>query len=68
MTSPMFKYIVSISESDATLYWVRFQVVTVLSMKMAVFGDVALCSLVDIDQCYRGVYCQKQPSSTFDCL
>jgi hypothetical protein len=24
-------------------------------MKMAVFWDVALCSLVDTDQCFRGI-------------
>jgi hypothetical protein len=34
--------------------YVRFQVLTATSIKMAVFWDVAPCSLVDID---RGVYC-----------
>jgi hypothetical protein len=24
---------------------------------MAVFWDIALCTLVDIDQCFRGAYC-----------
>jgi hypothetical protein len=27
------------------------------SIKMTVFFDVAPCSLVDTDQCYRGAYC-----------
>jgi hypothetical protein len=26
-------------------------------MKMAVFGNVELCSLVDTDRCFRGAYC-----------
>jgi hypothetical protein len=32
-------------------------VVMVRSLKMAVFWDVGLCSLVDIDQHFRGAYC-----------
>jgi hypothetical protein len=35
---------------------VRFDVLMVMSMKMAVFWDVAPCSLVDIDRCFRGAY------------
>jgi hypothetical protein len=26
-------------------------------MKMTVFWDIALCSVVDINQCFRGTYC-----------
>jgi hypothetical protein len=36
---------------------VRFQVITVVSVKMTAFWDVALCSLVEVDQHFRGVYC-----------
>jgi hypothetical protein len=36
---------------------VRFQVLTAASTKMAVFWDVAPCSLVDVDRCLRGAYC-----------
>jgi hypothetical protein len=36
---------------------VRFQVLTAMSMKMAVFWDVAPCSLVDIVRRFRGTYC-----------
>jgi hypothetical protein len=32
----------------------RFEVLKVTSMKMAVFWDVAPCSLIDIDRCFRG--------------
>jgi hypothetical protein len=35
---------------------VRFQVLTVAGMKMTIFWDVVLCSLVEIDQCFRGAY------------
>jgi hypothetical protein len=33
---------------------VRFQVLTAMSTKMAVVCDVAPCSMLDIDQCFRG--------------
>jgi hypothetical protein len=35
---------------------VRFQVLTVASMKMVVFWDVAPCSLAEIYRRFRGVY------------
>jgi hypothetical protein len=35
----------------------RFQILTATSMEMAVFWDVAQCSLVDIDKRFRGAYC-----------
>jgi hypothetical protein len=35
-------------------YVVRFQLLTVASMKMTVFWDVTPCSLVEIDQRFRG--------------
>jgi hypothetical protein len=37
-----------------TVEIVRFQVLTAASMKITVFWDVALCSLVEIDWCFRG--------------
>jgi hypothetical protein len=36
---------------------VRFQVLMVTNVKMAVFWDVSPCSLVDIDCHFRGAYC-----------
>jgi hypothetical protein len=36
---------------------VRLQVLTEANMKMAVFWDVAPCSLVEIDWHFRGAYC-----------
>jgi hypothetical protein len=39
---------------------VRFQALTAMSMKMAVFWDVAPFSLTDTDQCFRDVYCHHQ--------
>jgi hypothetical protein len=36
---------------------VRFQVLTAPSMKMTAFRDVAPCSLVEVDGCFRGAYC-----------
>jgi hypothetical protein len=33
---------------------VRYQVLAMMSMKMAVFWDIVPCSLVNIDQCFRG--------------
>jgi hypothetical protein len=35
----------------------RSEVLTATSMKMAVFWDVAPCSLVDTDRRFRGAYC-----------
>jgi hypothetical protein len=35
----------------------RLQVLTVTSMVMNVFWDVALCSLVELDPHFRGTYC-----------
>jgi hypothetical protein len=35
----------------------RFQVLTVPSMKMPALWAVALCSLMEVDQRFRGVYC-----------
>jgi hypothetical protein len=37
-------------------YNVRFQVLMVVSTKMKGFWDMALCSLVGVDQCLRAVY------------
>jgi hypothetical protein len=36
---------------------VRFQVLTVASMYMAAFWDIALCSLIEVVQCFRYAYC-----------
>jgi hypothetical protein len=48
---------------------VRFQVLMVLSMKMIAFSDIALCSLVEVDQHFRGVYylahCPDDGGSTY---
>jgi hypothetical protein len=49
--------------TDATIDWIyikvklRYQVLTETSMNVAVFWNVALCSLVDIDRRFRGSYC-----------
>jgi hypothetical protein len=37
-------------------FWMTFEVLTVMSMNMAVLWDVAPCSLVDSDQSFRGAY------------
>jgi hypothetical protein len=42
---------------ELRLMKLRFQVVTATSMKMAVFWDVAPCSLIDTDRHFRGAYC-----------
>jgi hypothetical protein len=36
------------------IYFVRFQVLTAPSMKLAVFWDVAPCNLVEIDRRFKG--------------
>jgi hypothetical protein len=41
------------------VYKVRFEVLTVMSMKMAVLWDVPPCSLVDIDPDYHSTTSQK---------
>jgi hypothetical protein len=59
-----------LTSEQITCNHLRFQVLTATCMKMAVLWDVALCSLVDIDRCFRGAYClyyqgddpRRQPS------
>jgi hypothetical protein len=34
-----------------------FQVLTAVGMKITVFWDTALCSLIKLEQCFRGAYC-----------
>jgi hypothetical protein len=41
------------------LHWVRFHVLMVKSMKMAVLWDVVPCGLVGTNQRFRGAYCLK---------
>jgi hypothetical protein len=41
--------------------FVRFQVLMVASMKMAVFWVVAPCSLVEVYRCFRGACCLHHP-------
>jgi hypothetical protein len=36
---------------------VRFEVLTAMSMKMAVFWNAAGCGLVSTDRRFRGAYC-----------
>jgi hypothetical protein len=39
------------------LIYVRFQVLTVASMKIGAFWDIAPCSFIGVDWHFRGVYC-----------
>jgi len=38
------------------IYEVRFQVLTATRMKKTVLWDIALCSPVEVDRCFRGAY------------
>jgi hypothetical protein len=50
--------VVELLGSDTkSLKLVRFQVLMVMSMQMAVFWDVAPCNVVDVDQHFREAYC-----------
>jgi hypothetical protein len=40
---------------------VRFQVLTTASMQFRVFWDVAPCSYVEVDRCFRGAYYLQRP-------
>jgi hypothetical protein len=40
---------------------VGFHVLVAMSMKMAVYGVVAPCSLVEVQHCFRGACCQGDP-------
>jgi hypothetical protein len=46
----------------------RFQVLTAGSMKMAVFCDVAPCSLVEVYRCLRGACCHHQGDHRLEVL
>jgi hypothetical protein len=37
--------------------FMRFQILTVTSMKMTAFWDIAPCSLTEMDRRFRDVYC-----------
>jgi hypothetical protein len=43
--------------SEGLPYWVRFQVLLAASMKMTAFWVIAPCSLLEVDQGFRGAYC-----------
>jgi hypothetical protein len=45
-----------------TNIFVRFQVLTAASMKIA-FWDIASCSLVEVDRRFRDAYCLHHPST-----
>jgi hypothetical protein len=45
------------SQWTATIYYVRFQVLTAASVKMTVFWDVTLCSLVEVYRRFRAACC-----------
>jgi hypothetical protein len=42
---------------DDGAHEVRFQVFMAGSMKLTVSWNIALCSLVEVYQCFRGAYC-----------
>jgi hypothetical protein len=50
------KYLAAINMAN-TFRYVRFQVLTAASMKMAVFWFVAPCSLVEVYRRFRGACC-----------
>jgi hypothetical protein len=52
-TCKNFSLFNSLEHSGCTTY-VRFQVVTVASMKMIAFWDTASCSLIKVDRRFRG--------------
>jgi hypothetical protein len=37
--------------------FMRFQILTVTSMKMTAFWDIAPCNLTEVDRRFRDVYC-----------
>jgi hypothetical protein len=43
----------------------KFEVLTAISVKMAVIWDIALCSLVEADQCFSGTYCLHHQADVF---
>jgi hypothetical protein len=45
--------------------FVRYQVLTVASMKMTVFWDVAPCGSMEIDQRFRGAYCLNRQGNEY---
>jgi hypothetical protein len=47
----------SFEKNEKTESFVRFNVLTVASVKLRVFWDVAPCSQVDFDRPFRGAYC-----------
>jgi hypothetical protein len=52
--------------SNLIRYKVRFQVLAVTSTKvMITFWDIAACSLVVVDQSFRGVYCSHYQGDEF---
>jgi hypothetical protein len=46
-----------VSSMSHTGYLTNFNTLKNSYLKMTVFWDVAPCSLIEIDQCFRGAYC-----------
>jgi hypothetical protein len=52
-----FRYVGNSEGCKKTTGYVRFQALMVATMKMTVFWDVVLYSLIETGQCLRGAYC-----------
>jgi hypothetical protein len=50
-------YFVSILYYTEQSNYVKFHVLVAAGMKMIALWDIVLCSLVEVDQCFRGAYC-----------
>jgi hypothetical protein len=59
-TSPLTCHLVRTEEGS--IYFVRFQILTVAKMKIRAFWDVAPCSLVGVYRYFRGTYCLHHQS------
>jgi hypothetical protein len=49
-------WVIQDARKDYMLNWVTFQVLTAASMKFRVFWDVALCSLDEVERCFRDMH------------
>jgi hypothetical protein len=62
-----WQYIPKDSELHTPLGYVRFQVLMAGSIKMTVSWVTAPSNVVEIDQCFRGVYCVHHQGSPLKC-
>jgi hypothetical protein len=52
-----YAFIYGLNEDVKNCTEVRFPVLTAVSVKIRSYWDIAPCSFIEVDHCFRGAYC-----------